>query len=138
MGFVPADAPRLAIVVTVDEPTQGSRYGGIVAAPAFAEIASASLHYLGVAPTVEDPDAEAGRLALAEPEAEANPDTVLAWTGEGWRMPDLRGRPMRQALTSLQNTGLAVSIRGSGIVAQMEPAPGTQIMPGQPVQLTLR
>ena len=36
-GFAPADAPRLAAVVVLDEP-QGAVYGGEVAAPAFAKM----------------------------------------------------------------------------------------------------
>ncbi|HSH68958.1 MAG TPA: penicillin-binding protein 2, partial [Deferrisomatales bacterium] len=38
-GFVPSRRPDLAILVAVDEPTKGLRYGGSVAAPAFREIA---------------------------------------------------------------------------------------------------
>jgi cell division protein FtsI (penicillin-binding protein 3) len=47
-GLAPIDHPRLAIVVQVDDPTGGTHYGGEVAAPAFATIASESLRYLGV------------------------------------------------------------------------------------------
>ncbi len=49
VGFAPADDPQLLVAVVVDEP-RGSYYGGIVAAPAFAEIASFALPYLGIAP----------------------------------------------------------------------------------------
>ena len=49
VGFVPATRPRLVILVSVDEP-HGDIYGGVVAAPAFAEIAKFALQYLNVAP----------------------------------------------------------------------------------------
>lgn len=49
VGFVPASAPRLVILVSVDEP-HGQIYGGTVAAPAFARIARYDLQYLGVPP----------------------------------------------------------------------------------------
>ena len=49
VGFVPANAPRLVILVVVDEPRRGI-YGGSVAAPAFAEIARFALRYLEVPP----------------------------------------------------------------------------------------
>ena len=49
-GFVPADKPRLVITVVVHEP-HGSNYGGIVAAPAFRNIAAKALPYLGVMPS---------------------------------------------------------------------------------------
>ena len=52
LGFVPADAPRVAILVVIDEP-QGAGAdvtGGIVAAPAWGAIARESLRQLGVMP----------------------------------------------------------------------------------------
>jgi cell division protein FtsI/penicillin-binding protein 2 len=49
VGMVPASRPRLVILVTVDEP-QGAIWGGVVAAPAFARIASYDLQYLEVPP----------------------------------------------------------------------------------------
>ncbi len=47
-GLAPVDRPRLAIVVFVDEPSGGDYYGGKVAGPVFAAIASEALRYLGV------------------------------------------------------------------------------------------
>jgi cell division protein FtsI (penicillin-binding protein 3) len=47
VGFVPADAPRLTIIVVVDEP-QGEAWGGVVAAPVFRRVGEQVLTYLGV------------------------------------------------------------------------------------------
>jgi cell division protein FtsI (penicillin-binding protein 3) len=49
VGIVPATAPRLVILVTVDEP-QGAIFGGTVAAPVFQQIARFALQYLQVPP----------------------------------------------------------------------------------------
>jgi cell division protein FtsI/penicillin-binding protein 2 len=51
VGIVPASRPRLVILVSVDEP-RGAIWGGVVAAPAFAQIAKFDLQYLdgGVQP----------------------------------------------------------------------------------------
>lgn len=49
VGVVPASDPRLVVLVTIDEP-QGSIFGGVVAAPAFAQIATFDLQYLAVPP----------------------------------------------------------------------------------------
>jgi cell division protein FtsI (penicillin-binding protein 3) len=49
VGIVPATAPRLVILVTVDEP-HGAIFGGTVAAPVFQQIARFALQYLDVAP----------------------------------------------------------------------------------------
>jgi cell division protein FtsI/penicillin-binding protein 2 len=48
VGYVPASKPRLVILVTVDEPS--TIWGGVVAAPGFAEIAQFALQYLEVPP----------------------------------------------------------------------------------------
>jgi cell division protein FtsI (penicillin-binding protein 3) len=50
IGFAPADDPRVAIAVMVDEP-QGVHLGGTVAAPIFKEIAEQALRYLHVPPS---------------------------------------------------------------------------------------
>jgi cell division protein FtsI/penicillin-binding protein 2 len=49
VGMVPASNPRLVVLVSVDEP-HGVIFGGLVAAPAFAQIASFDLQYLEVPP----------------------------------------------------------------------------------------
>ena len=49
IGMVPAKNPRVVVLVTVDEP-HGAYYGGVVAAPAFAQIATFDLQYLEVPP----------------------------------------------------------------------------------------
>ena len=49
VGMVPATKPRLVIMVLVDEP-RGNIYGGVVAAPAFRQIARFNLQHLEVPP----------------------------------------------------------------------------------------
>jgi cell division protein FtsI (penicillin-binding protein 3) len=49
VGIVPASRPRFVVLVTVDEP-QGAIWGGVVAAPAFQQIARFDLQYLEVPP----------------------------------------------------------------------------------------
>ena len=49
VGIVPATAPRLVILVMVDEP-RTAIWGGVVAAPAFQQIARFALQYLEVPP----------------------------------------------------------------------------------------
>lgn len=47
VGYVPADAPRLAMIVVIDEP-QGDSWGGVVSAPVFRRVGEQVLTYLGV------------------------------------------------------------------------------------------
>jgi cell division protein FtsI (penicillin-binding protein 3) len=57
-GFVPANAPKLVIIVMIDTP-EGAIYGGSVAAPVFKAVAEQSLAYLQVLP-----DDVGGRMLL--------------------------------------------------------------------------
>ena len=58
VGYAPADAPRLAMIVVIDEP-QGEAWGGTVAAPIFHRVGTQVLNYLGVSST------EPVKLAMA-------------------------------------------------------------------------
>jgi len=49
-GLAPIDAPRIAVAVMIDEPSNGQYYGGDVAAPVFSKTVQQTLRVLGVAP----------------------------------------------------------------------------------------
>jgi len=49
-GLVPASAPRLAMVVVIDDPQAGAYYGGLVAAPLFQRVMEGGLRLLDVTP----------------------------------------------------------------------------------------
>jgi cell division protein FtsI (penicillin-binding protein 3) len=48
VGLAPASSPRLVVAVMIDEPSNGQYFGGVVAAPVFAEVARGALRSLGV------------------------------------------------------------------------------------------
>jgi cell division protein FtsI (penicillin-binding protein 3) len=50
IGMAPVSDPKLLTAVVVDEPQNGSIFGGTVAAPAFGQIMSFALPYLGIPP----------------------------------------------------------------------------------------
>ena len=50
IGFAPANDPKIACLVIVDEPAGGAYYGGLVAAPAAGRILEDTLNYMGVEP----------------------------------------------------------------------------------------
>lgn len=102
-GYVPADRPRLAILVVVDEPRL-SQYGGTVAAPVFKEIAESSLRYLGVPPTIPGRTLGIGAPLLAAFSQEERPAT------------ELRGLDARAAIARATSAGLRVRAIGSGVV----------------------
>ena len=116
-GYVPADDPRLVILVVIDEP-HGQYYGGVVAAPVFKEIAEATLRYLGVPPSIPSRSIGMGAPLLA---AFSQPMTGV---GPATAVPDLRGLDARAAIARAVASGLQVRAIGSGVVTSQNPEPG--------------
>lgn len=143
VGVVPAEAPRLAIAVTVDTPTIGSSYGGIVAGPVFSEVGAEALRVLGIPPNpdlLEDDDHsdDTDRPAEDPDEPIATLAPELIWSADGRLIvPDLAGLSLRDAISTLQGAGFALAIEGSGRVAQQSPTPGTPLAPGERVSIHL-
>ncbi len=134
VGFVPADNPRLAILVVVDEP-KTSPYGGVVAAPAFREIAHQSLCYLKVMPTLplkaKEVTAENGTCSVTQEDQGpfADEGVIDEPSGGGGIMPNFRGMSIRQVLQYMGKNSLNVKIIGSGRAVEQNPQPGHQIVP---------
>ena len=49
-GLAPVEEPRIIVAVMVDEPNNGTYYGGTVAAPVFSAVVQQSLRFMGVPP----------------------------------------------------------------------------------------
>src|SRR5690606_13652647 len=49
-GYIPADDPRIVVIIVDNEPQDAQRYGSQVAAPVFARIASGAMRLLEVTP----------------------------------------------------------------------------------------
>lgn len=137
-GFVPSRRPELAILVAVDEPTKGLRYGGTVAAPAFREIARRVLAYRQVSPDpeelVDEPVAAAGSRPARRPPPRAERRSAPG------RMPDLRGLTMRGVLRAMEQSGVAVApdLVGSGVASRQEPTAGAALREGQTCRVEFR
>lgn len=152
-GLVPIAAPRLAIVVVIDEPAGGAYYGGKVAGPVFGQIASGALRYLGVpgdaplepaatagaaarppgaaprpaAPPPADDADEAEDADDADPSAldpAAEDPAMLDLDAPAVTIPDLRGLGVARAVATARAAGLEVTVRGSGRCVSQVPAPG--------------
>ncbi|HEV8675228.1 MAG TPA: penicillin-binding transpeptidase domain-containing protein [Methylomirabilota bacterium] len=132
VGFAPADAPRLAMFVMLDEPKTVA-WGSEAAAPIFAAVAGPALRYLGI-PPADVPSVPLLRAA-AEPAAVSVP--LTAADGAEAVMPDLVGRSLRQALTLLAGYDVEVAIAGRGVVVRQTPAPGAALAPGAFCRLEL-
>jgi cell division protein FtsI (penicillin-binding protein 3) len=135
IGFAPTENPELAMAILVDEPTMGSRYGGVVAAPVFAEVIGPELRRrnIPVDATAPLPFESTGPGLVSVP-VEPQP-LVLSWQGEAWRVPDLVGRDLRGVLAALEGAGLDLHIEGSGLLVSQEPAAGAMVAPGASMTL---
>ncbi|HYI12792.1 MAG TPA: penicillin-binding transpeptidase domain-containing protein [Thermoanaerobaculia bacterium] len=130
VGYVPADQPRLTILVVIDDP-RGEHYGGVVAAPAFREIAEATLRYMGVAPSIPSRTVGVGRpllAAISQPRSSISPAAAV---------PDLRGLDARAAVARAVASGLTVRAIGSGVVISQEPQPGGALPVSRRITLKL-
>ena len=139
VGFVPADRPRLVMLVMLDEP-KNERWGSEAAAPVFAAIAGETLRYLEVAPrdtaplpivagpAPDGPVPARGYRAGLEPAAGPEGEPL---------MPDLTGATLRQALAVLAPYEVSVKIAGRGRVASQQPPAGDALERGEVVRLTL-
>jgi cell division protein FtsI (penicillin-binding protein 3) len=143
VGWAPAARPALVVLASLDSPRGEHNQGGDVAAPLFARVAEGALRVLAVPP---DDGARVLRAVAVVPEsltpvayrplAPARPQPAAA-ADEPGLMPDLRGRPAREAAIAAARRGLVVELRGSGQVVAQAPEPGAEIEPGLTCLLTL-
>lgn len=137
LGALPARAPRVVIMVSVDSP-EGAHYGNDVAAPSFSRLAGPIMVHLGVprddgtAPppprpvtlASDDPKLELGFI----PELDVEPDlpghrhrpAVTVTTG----LPDFTGLTLAQALDLAHDAKLELRATGTGIAVLQDRQPG--------------
>ncbi|MDD2850723.1 MAG: penicillin-binding protein [Desulfuromonadaceae bacterium] len=128
-GFVPADNPKLTIVVIIDEP-QGVKYGGVVAAPTFRTIAQKTLAYLNIQPNLptktaaRQPDV---KVPDPPPDEQLSDEEIAEMPGKGEVMPNFRGMSMRRVLQVMEKRKLNIRLIGSGRATEQSPPFGHAI-----------
>lgn len=111
LGFAPADDPRIALLVIVDEADTPVDYGGTTAAPFARQILEDVLPYLGYQPN-EGEDSEPVQV------------------------PDVTGQPLWEARRVLSSMGLKVlDDGGSGSVTAQMPSAGATLRTGGQMML---
>jgi len=137
LGFVPADDPRLVILVAVDEPEHGFSGGG-TAAPAFKEIATESLSYLGVfAKGLEQAEDNFGGAEQENASGSAGSGVAVS-VAEPGVVPDFTGYTMRGALGMARARSLELELVGSGKAVSQSKAEGTELGTGARVRVVFR
>lgn len=111
LGFAPADDPRIALLVIVDEADTPVDYGGTTAAPFARQILADVLPYLGYQPDGDD-------------------------GSEPVQVPDVTGLPLWEARKTLSALGLKVlDDGGSGSVTAQMPSAGAKLRTGGQMML---
>jgi cell division protein FtsI (penicillin-binding protein 3) len=136
VGFVPSRNPKYTIIVVVDSPRgRKGYYGGTVAAPAFRRIAEDVLRYSGVPPTLNAPPPVMVRRGADVPHevrtsGPSAGSVATRATVSDSTFPDFTGVSAREALVTLTRLGMTTKLRGSGLVVDQRPAPGTPLEAG--------
>jgi cell division protein FtsI (penicillin-binding protein 3) len=129
VGIVPADEPRLVILIELSEPRRGQHQGGQSAAPLFAAVASAQLARLGITTGPLVPGARPATAVAAVPPPAAEPARAASQPvlSDGQRvfLPDFRGRTVAEVKAMTAGGPLEVEYVGSGRAVDQEPDPGT-------------
>lgn len=111
LGFAPADDPRIALLVIVDEADTPVDYGGTTAAPFARQILEDVLPYLGY-----------------QPDGGEDSEPV--------QVPDVTGQPLWEARRTLSSMGLKVlDDGGSGSVTAQMPSAGATLRNGGQMML---
>ncbi|MGO9057201.1 MAG: penicillin-binding protein [Candidatus Binataceae bacterium] len=140
VGFVPADNPRLVVLVVLEDVGHG-HFGGLIAAPVFSEIAAGALSRLNVAakhPAFDSAgllplgDSASDSWSVAETPAIPARDRVRDTSS----VPDFGGQSLRGALRMAAERDVNLQVEGSGYVIAQRPAPG-QPLDGTPIKLAL-
>ncbi len=104
VAYAPADDPQIAVLILVDEPSAGSSYGSVVAAPYVSKLLSYVLPYLGFEPQYTEDEAASVESAVS----------------------DYKGLTLTTAVSLLDKNGYDYTIVGDGAsVTGQWPASGT-------------
>mgnify|MGYP001557999692 CR=1 FL=1 len=141
-GFAPADDPRVAMLVLLDEP-KNEQWGSEAAAPIFAALGREVLRYLNVPPRDTPPvqivrGLEPGMVVpVSSGLAAGGRRPALDQDAPGPLMPDVVGKSLRGALASLEALEVHVEVVGRGVVVAQRPAAGEALAPGSLARLEL-
>ncbi len=150
IGFFPAEEPRYVVLILVDSPQVG-RYGGLVAAPIFRNVArriedydfslNKYRHTINRSLKIKNVFLEeivknqmSGGFVASDPSNRKNQKKYRK-NGRLMRMPNLQNKPLRKAIAELTQTGLKVRIVGAGRVIWQSIPPGAKIFRGRQIIL---
>jgi hypothetical protein len=144
-ALFPADDPQLVVVMKIDNPQKGSYFAAQTAAPVTRSMLEQALaartvaldraRLSNVAPTaerapLEEPDGLVPYVVSVPP-----PKRDSAAAQPKRAVPDVTGRPLREAARTLHRRGFRVVVKGWGVVHHSWPAAGDSAAAGKTVTL---
>ena len=134
---MPADKPKYAMIVMIDDP-QGAFYGSQVAAPIFRDTLQQILVAKGIQPIsgeglpsfeqLEQAEAKMVQSEKKMPQLTLMPDGKI-------KLPDFKGVDMRRAAGIIRQGRLRLKPHGSGFAYKQEPKAGTVVDEGRVVEI---
>lgn len=125
VGFFPVEKPKYTCIVVVHKPStvNGNYYGADVAGPVFKRIAQKIFTDSPTTIAIKDLNKK-----IAKQENQYNEYSLKAQNGNN-KVPNVKGMPGMDAIALLENIGLKVKLKGSGVGK----VKSQSILVGQPI-----
>ncbi len=126
IGFGPVEDPKFVVLVAIDDPSNGSIYGGQIAAPVFKDIMSQLVRYYQISPSVKEEVKVGATTVQTLPNPSKNSDGSVT-------LPNFAGFPYGAVRDWLNEAGLYFKPDGTGNAISQDEAPGSAAFPGDAI-----
>lgn len=117
VGMAPANDPKITIFISIDEPSAGEYYAGVIATPVAKQVFNDVFNYLNIKPEASGEDVNRSMLK----------DIII---------PEVRGLKKSEATKILKSSNLDFQIDGnSEMISDMSPKPGYTVKEGTKIIL---
>ena len=163
-GYFPADNPRYSCIVVVTNPRENGFYGGSTAAPVFRKISDRVYaldkelrteliaenkkvnvkamnglenEMVTVAKTLKMKADVRGENTYVSAKVNKGELSTKELKAQGDQVPNVKGLSAKDALFLLEERGLTVKILGKGKVVKQSLKPGSKVIKGKQIEITL-
>lgn len=126
IGFGPVEDPKFVVLVAIDDPSNGSIYGGQIVAPVFKDIMSQLVRYYQISPSVKEEVKVGATTVQTLPNPSKNSDGSVT-------LPNFAGFPYGAVRDWLNEAGLYFKPDGTGNAISQDEAPGSAAFPGDAI-----
>lgn len=117
VGMAPADDPEITVFISIDEPSSGEYYAGVIATPVAKQVFNNIFNYLQIKPDADNKSVEESLLK----------DIIV---------PDVRGMKKSEAIKVLKSNNLNCEVNGElDNIYDMSPKPGYTVKENKKILL---